>query len=224
METPTVATISNATSAASTGASLGQDDFLRMLIAQLENQDPLNPQEATEFSSQLAQFSSLEQEIAMRTSLDRISATLSNGDKGTAIELIGREVIAQTPQFELKGEPTTLRFDLAGATDTTILEIRDSGGTVVHTSNLGANPSGVGEFRWDGLGSTGIPLPNGVYSFEVLGSSDLMPVSATALTQGRITGADVSGGDPALRIGEIVIPLSGVREVRDSSASSGGLF
>lgn len=221
METSKVTDISPTAATAPSAASLGQQDFLRMLIAQLENQDPLNPQEATEFSSQLAQFSSLEQEIAMRSSLEQISTALTSGDKSTAIDLIGRDVIAETPFFELKGGETTLRYELAGSSDTSVVEIRDQRGALVHSADLGPRSAGVSDFRWDGTGRSGAPLPNGVYSFEVLSSADLLPVSSTALMGGRITGADVSGGSPVLRIGEVVIPLSSIREVGESMKDDG---
>lgn len=221
METSQVTDISPTAATAPSAASLGQEDFLRMLIAQLENQDPLNPQEATEFSSQLAQFSSLEQEIAMRSSLDQISAALTGGDKSTAIDLIGRDVIAETPYFERKGGETTLRYELARATDSSVIEIRDGLGALVQSADLGPRSAGISEFRWDGTNRSGIPVPDGVYTFEVVSASDLVPVPSTSLMSGRITGANVSGGSPVLRIGEVVIPLSSIREVGDAATEDG---
>jgi len=212
---------STADRAEPTAASLGQQDFLRMLIAQLENQDPLNPQEATEFSAQLAQFSSLEQEIAMRTSLEQISTAIAGGDKSTAINLIGRDVLAESAQFELNGGGATLHYDLAGPSDTTVLEIRDARGALVHSSDLGPGSGGPAEFQWDGAGLSGIPLPSGVYNFEVLAVADLVPVSTTTLIEGRVSGADVSSGIPTLRVGDVVIPLANILEVRGTSDRTG---
>lgn len=225
METTKVSEIvSPAAAPAPNAASLGQEDFLRMLIAQLENQDPLNPQEATEFSSQLAQFSSLEQEIAMRSALDQISAALTGGEKSTAIDLIGRDVVAETSQFELAGDHARLQYELAGASESTILEIRDARGALVYSEDLGARASGMGQFVWDGRDRSGIPLRDGVYQFEVLATSELLPVAARTLVQGRVSSADVSGSNPFVRMGELVVPLSNVLEVRDAATTTGGVL
>ena len=214
---------STGTTAASTAneATLGREDFLRMLIAQLENQDPLNPQEATEFSSQLAQFSSLEQEIAMRGALDQISAALTNGDKGTAIDLIGRDVVAETSHFERSGGETTLQYELSTASDATVLEIRDRLGALVYSEDLGPRTAGAGRFTWDGTGRSGAPVPNGIYSFEVLASADPAPVAVTPFGEGRVSGADLSSDRPVLRIGDLVVPLDRLREVRNADGVSG---
>lgn len=198
----------------SKGASLGREDFLKLLIAQLENQDPLNPQDSTEFTAQLAQFSSLEQEIAMRTSLEQITSLLDRGNVGTAIDLIGQNVLAESPHFRLTdGADANLHFDLATATDSTQIAIRDARGAVVARLDLGARNAGLGTVAWNGRNTAGVRLAPGVYSTEIDATLDLEGVGATSLISGVVSGADVSTSRPTLRLGEIVIPMSGVREV-----------
>ena len=222
MEIGTDLGLASATPTRDTGAaSLGQEDFLRMLIAQLENQDPLNPQESTEFTAQLATFSSLEQEIAMRETLEDISAALSRGDQGTAIDLIGSNVLAESPAFQLGSQGTTLRFDLPQASASTVLEIRDENGSVVRSIDVGGRPAGVSEIAWDGANRAGQQLPAGVYQLDVVATnSDLAGIPATPLVVDRVTGADLSSRDPFLYLGDLVVPMDGVREVRSASGTS----
>ncbi len=200
-------------------AGLGQQDFLRMLIAQLENQDPLNPQESTEFTAQLAQFSSLEQEIAMRDSLDSIRAALGRADSVTAIGMIGQEVLAEGDQFELGSDGATLKFELAGASDSTQLKVVDADGNTVASIEAGPLSPGLHGFVWDGTGSNQQPLPPGVYQLTVAASHEERPIGATPLVAGRVSGADVSGQTPMLILGDMIVPLSSVREVFASQSS-----
>lgn len=205
----------SSTADAASAASLGREDFLKMLIAQLENQDPLNPQESTEFTAQLAQFSSLEQEIAMRASLENISSALSKGNSGTAIDLIGQDVLAESAQFELDALGTTLQFDLLTGTDATQIAIRDRNGNVVARMDAGALPAGLNSLYWNGQGAGGQALPPGVYSLEIDAQSNFLPVTATPLVSARVSGADVSTDSPTLRLGALVVPLDSIREVRE---------
>ena len=201
------------TSLGAAEASLGQEDFLRMLIAQLENQDPLNPQESTEFTAQLAQFSSLEQEIAMRDSLDSIRAALGRTDSVTAIGMIGQEVLAEGDQFQLGGDGALLQFELAGNSDATQLSVVNASGHTVASLEGGPLSQGLHGYAWNGTGNDGRALPPGVYGLFVTASYEDAPIDATPLVTGRVSGADVSGQTPMLQLGDVVLPLSAVREV-----------
>ena len=91
----------NAVTQAQSGEDLGRDEFLRMLITQLENQDPLNPQDATEFTAQLAQFSSLDQLFSMRSAIEDLSAVQGSTNALSVASLIGRRVSAETSLLEV---------------------------------------------------------------------------------------------------------------------------
>ena len=150
------------------GASLGKNDFLKLLVAQLEHQDPLAPQEGQEFAAQLAQFSSLEQLTNINDNLEASQAfdlALSNS---SMVNLIGKTVDAPGNKFELgKGETETLGFSLGEDASEVSIDIFNSAGTNVASVSLGAQNSGQKEFIWPGTDSSGAPLPAGTYSFGV---------------------------------------------------------
>jgi len=165
--TPTPATNSESTSLTS-GASLGKNDFLKLLVAQLEHQDPLAPQEGQEFAAQLAQFSSLEQLTNINDNLEASQAfdlALSNS---SMVNLIGKTVDAPGNSFELgEGETETLSFSLEEeATDVTV-NIFNSAGASVASLNIGAASEGIKEFVWNGKDATGAQVPAGSYTFGI---------------------------------------------------------
>ncbi len=193
---------------------MGQEDFLRMLIAQLENQDPLNPQDATEFSAQLAQFSSLEQLIGMRTAIEDLAAAQGSSEVLAAAGLIGRQVLAETTDFEIPpdGEGPTLYLEVPDGANVLGIELVDRNGRVVsRTDSLGALEPGLQEIGWQEFTP---PVPPGTYSVRVQQAVGQAPL-ATPLVEARVTGTSVSGTTPVLLLGEAIVPLAGVREVRE---------
>ena len=210
-----VTATTSATTAATTETNqLGREDFLRMLIAQLENQDPLDPQDAAEFSAQLAQFSSLEQLIGMRTAVEDLASAQSSSQALAAAGLIGRQVLAETTQFEVPvdGEHPTLYLEVPEGVQVNSIDVVDRNGRVVtRTNSLGALGPGLQEIPWEEFSS---PVPPGTYSVrvqQITGEAG----QATPLFEARVTGASVSGATPVLLLGEAIVPLSGVREVRE---------
>jgi len=165
--TPTPETKTEGT-ALNAGASMGKNEFLKLLVAQLEHQDPLAPQEGQEFAAQLAQFSSLEQLTNINGTLEANQAydlALSNS---SMVNLIGKTVDAPGNSFELgEGETETLSFSLEEeATDVTV-NVFDATGANVASVSIGASSPGIKEFVWNGKDSTGAQLPAGTYSFGI---------------------------------------------------------
>ena len=165
--TPTPTTKAEGTSLTA-GASLGKNDFLKLLVAQLEHQDPLAPQEGQEFAAQLAQFSSLEQLTNINDNLQTSQAydlALSNS---SMVNLIGKSVDAPGNSFELgEGETETLSFSLAEEASDVAVNVYDSTGALVSTSNIGATSAGIKEFVWSGKDGSGGQLPEGTYTFSI---------------------------------------------------------
>ncbi len=146
-------------------AELGRTDFLTMLVAQLEHQDPLNPQDASEFSAQLAQFSSLEQLISMKVNLDKLveAQTDEDGDRDAigedlvATNLLDKEVSVFDDRLIVPaaGEAETVSFYLNGAANNVEFDVRDESGTylytipVPHESGPGTSwQAGMNTFEW----------------------------------------------------------------------------
>jgi flagellar basal-body rod modification protein FlgD len=211
------------------GKDLGRDEFLRMLIAQLENQDPLNPQEATEFTAQLATFTSLEQLLAMRQSIDKlVEAQTASGGAGAddtlrALGLIGHTVVAEGSQLEIgaSGQAVPpLAFELDGHATAASIEVRTASGALVRQIELGRTNQGRHELGWDGRDLEGRELPPGTYRFDVTASYGSAAVTARPLMTGRVTGAPLQGSSPSVFVGNLLVPLADVVEVRQSEASS----
>ena len=158
--------------AATGNSSLGKDDFMKILVAQLEAQDPLAPMEGQEFASQLAQFSSLEQLTNVNSNLEAshaIDLALSNS---AALALIGKNVDAPGNAIDLKsGEVKTLSFSIDDDATKVDIDIFNSTGTKVSTVNLGSKAEGLHEFVWNGTDPSGVLLPSGNYTFNITASN-----------------------------------------------------
>jgi flagellar basal-body rod modification protein FlgD len=200
-------------------STLGRDEFLQMLIAQLENQDPLNPQDATQFTAQLAQFSSLEQLISIEGRLESLAETEGVSQRLGAAGLIGRHVVAEGTQLSTAADGVPLvepLLFLAGNSSATTVRVYDASGRLVRALELGALAQGEHAVAWDGLDASGSPLPAGVYEFSVSAFAGDQPVEVTSLVQGRVTGAVPTAGEPLLMVGNVAVPLSRVTEVGES--------
>jgi flagellar basal-body rod modification protein FlgD len=170
--------------AATGDSTLGKDDFMKILVAQLQAQDPMAPMEGQEFASQLAQFSSLEQLTNVNSNLEASQAfdiALSNS---AALSLIGKNVDAPGNTIDLKsGEVETLSFSLDGEAAEVGIDIFDSTGAKVSTVNLDAQKSGLSEYVWSGTDSSGALLPSGNYTFNITASNsagNFVPVKTFA--------------------------------------------
>lgn len=167
---PPITTGTGTTTTAQSKQVVGKDDFLKLLVAQLEHQDPLKPQDDTAFVAQLAQFAQLEQS-QQQTSLLQGLGTMLSGQSGTqATGLLGQTVTAQLGAISLRQDqaPGPLNFVLDKDAQSVKLIIRDSGGAAVRTLEAGALKSGTQQLVWDGKGDVGQVMPEGSYRYEVV--------------------------------------------------------
>ena len=159
--TATQSTQDNAT----TSLSADIDTFLKLLTAQVQNQDPLEPMDSTQFVDQLATFSSLEQQIETNTLLEDMAETLTSIYTDASSEWIGRTVSAPSAVVEFDGTPVDLRINVPAAADSAALVVRSGDGTPVGRRTLDASES---VHRWDGtLDGRSTPLSPGSYFVEV---------------------------------------------------------
>jgi len=163
-----VSSIDNYTRSATSGSNtLGEDDFLTLLVAQLENQDPLEPQDNTEFIAQLAQFSSLEQQTTTNDKLDELIAAQSGSEQMSAFSLLGQKVSTVSDSFYLQGDSLELGFTLDQAASEGSLSILNSAGDVVAGFTFDNLEAGDNFVSWDGTDSTGNRLPNDLYRMQI---------------------------------------------------------
>lgn len=151
--------------------ALGRDEFLKLLIAQLENQDPTAPQENGEFVAQLAQFSQLEESQKMSQSFSQFSSAFQSTQHLQATSLVGRPVHVQSSETMLgtTGAISVLAdFDIAAQEAT--LSVYNDSGAVVDQFSLGQQSEGRKEFIWTGVDGNEKRFPQGNYRFEVSAS------------------------------------------------------
>lgn len=197
---PTVLTSSSATSGNSS-ADL-QNQFLNMLVAQLKNQDPTNPMDNSQLTTQLAQINTLSGIEKLNTTLGSISGQISTSQSLQTTTLIGHGVMVNGSQV-LVGSGTTTPFgvELATASTATSVTIKDSSGTAVRTIDLGKLSSGVHTFSWDGKLDDGTTAPDGKYSVSLAASSGSTQLVAQPLNYAYVNGVSTTDGTTKLDLG-----------------------
>lgn len=172
-----------------------QDRFLTLLVTQLQNQDPLNPMDNAQVTSQIAQLSTVNGIQQLNNTLLALSGQMDMSQSLQAASLIGREVLLPGEKVSLGSDPadpthktaTPFGIDLIRGSARTVVSILDAGGALVRKLDLGAMDAGVYPLTWNGQDESGVPAPDGAYSVQVAAyDADGQPVSAQALTSGRV--------------------------------------
>ncbi|WP_164870991.1 flagellar hook assembly protein FlgD [Mesobaculum littorinae] len=144
------------------------ESFLKLLTAQVANQDPLAPMDSTTFVTQLAQLSQVEQSVQTNSNLEDIAARLGNVSAMADMQLIGREVTLPTQMVELRDGAGRYQYELARAADEVDAVIRSADGTEIR--RITGLPT-EGETRldmvWDGLDNAGLPVPDDTFTVEI---------------------------------------------------------
>lgn len=182
--------------------SLNKEDFLNLLVTQLKNQDPLNPLEGTDFTAQLAQFSSLEQLFDINENLSRMAAQRASLANIEALSLVGAKVMAPGDSLVLGEEGGALgRYSTKEAANVK-LTILDSTGKIVRTIQPGLVAAGEYDLNWDGLDDSGERCPAGDYRF-VAEATNLSgkKVAVNTFHLSVVTGVKFKGNEPYLVIG-----------------------
>ncbi|MFN2268547.1 MAG: flagellar hook assembly protein FlgD [Desulfonatronovibrio sp.] len=180
---------------------LGKEEFLKLLITQLENQDPLNPMDDKEFVAQLAQFSSLEQLTNISQGVDTIKNN-NTQDLAGAVGFIGKEIKAAGDQISKEGdEVSTLYYSMDEPTTGMFFNIFDTNGNMVRTVEMQGRQPGEYEFNWDGKDYTGAQVPDGNYSVSMSAEgSNGEPVMINTEVAGRVSGVQNNNGESYLRL------------------------
>ncbi len=186
---------SSLSSITNSASSLGKEDFLTLLVAQLENQDPLDPQDNTEFVAQMAQFSALEQQITTNENLEDLISSNTSIQQLSAFNLLGQTVVAEQDTFVLGSEAVELGFDLDQAADLVNLAILDADDNVVASLDIEDASSGSTFISWDGTSTSGSSVPQGEYSVIATAVyGDDTSETLTVLQKAVVSGIDTSNG------------------------------
>ena len=203
----------------SMGQELGRDDFLSMLLVQLRYQDPLNVMSQSEFTSQLAQFSSLEQLQQINgniTSSLNANALLTNSlNNSLATTLIDRTVKAHGNSLYLEdGQSATCAFDLSEAADKVTISIYDEDGDLVATIDEQDLGQGQHVVAWDGKDDGGRRLSSGEYTFKVEAfDGNQESVDVDVYIMGRVEAVKYQAGSAVLVVDGLEVELSDVFEI-----------
>ena len=203
-----------ALAASKAGGDQGQDRFLKILVTQLKNQDPLNPMDNAQITSQMAQISTVSGIEKLNATLQTMAAAFSTGQSLQATSLIGRQVFVPGDQLRLHEGAADGGVELAQAADKVVVTIRDASGQVLHRADLGAQTEGVITFQWDGVTDSGAAAVNGVYNVLIEATQGGNKVEALGLQRGLVGGVTQDKGGVTLNIAGIgKVTLSDVRQV-----------
>ncbi len=196
------------------------DTFLALLTTQLKNQDPLDPMESSEFTSQLVQFSGVEQSINTNRKLEQLVQLQVSNQLNSAVSFIGKTVEVVSDLLLLKDGAAKISYGLDRNAAQTVISIVDQNGRVVRTVQ-GETSAGRHEFGWDGRDSNGVQRTDDVYSFSVIATDgDDQTIDTIAASFGIVTGVEIVENAPRLNIGELGVPFDAVFAVRANEPSS----
>jgi flagellar basal-body rod modification protein FlgD len=176
----------NTAKAAKSDTEATQDRFLSLLMAQLKHQDPLNPLDNAQVTSQLAQLSTVQGIEDMNKSMQALAASLGTNQVTQAANLIGHGVLVPGDSISPAEFENVLGFELSRPADKVTARILDSSGRVVRNFDLGARKDGANMLVWDGLTDAGEPAAAGKYQFEIDAVQGGKPLSATTLSLGMV--------------------------------------
>lgn len=211
----TTSTTTSAAAAMKQELGMNKDDFLKLFIAQLQNQDPLSPQDPTEMLGQLAQLTQVEQAYNTTTALNNLLSAQNNNLALNSVGLIGKDIVALGSQLNFDGtNAVSLSYQMPSATTTATLTIKDATGATVRTIDLGEQTAGKTAYVWDGTDGQGNQLPSGAYSFSISGTDAAGTTqTATTFTTGRADGVTFASGVAYITIGSVLVPFSDVMRV-----------
>lgn len=211
------------TGAANTAASqnsnvpskeLGKDEFMKLLVAQLSNQNPLEPQDGADFVAQLATFSNLEQLTSINTGLDSLALSQAGLIQGQTVDLVGRTVVVEGDRIDVEaGRPTTINYSLSARARSVSVKVYDESGALVREMP-GPNETGMSSVAFDGLDSGDDPLPPGTYRIEVEATPEgSEAIDVQTFSTLRVDGVTYESGLPKLMANERRIDPSDVFRV-----------
>ncbi len=189
------------------------DTFLSLLTTQLKNQNPLDPLDTNQFTSQMVQFTSVEQQLQTNEFLEALVLSNLSQNYTDAVGFVGKEITASGSTTQLANGSATWNYTIGQASSDVTVTVTDRNGNVVHTANTSVG-SGEGQFTWDGFDSTGARMPDGTYTITIDARTDsgaYIPM-ATQM-RGVVSAVDLSGNEPVLIVNGNRINLSAIQSV-----------
>lgn len=213
-ETSTFTLGSSATDTTKKAAEDPGERFLKLLITSMKNQDPLNPMDNAQVTSQMAQISTVNGIEKLNTTLQNMAASFSAGQSLQATNMIGHGVLASGSTLRLDNGKALGGVELPQSVDQLTVTIRDAAGAVLHSMDLGPKQAGIIPITWDGATNNGGTAPNGTYSFSVSALQGGKQIDAAALSFGQVNSVTPGKGGVVLDVGGLgVVGLADVKKI-----------
>lgn len=195
---------------------LGQDAFLQLLVTQMNNQNPLNPQDNSEFVAQLAQFSSVEGITKLNGQMETMSSSFQSSTALQASALVGRQVLVPGEKLNVvSGNAVKGIIDVGSSTSQLTLSVFNESGVMVDQDIMGSAGEGTKAFTWDGKDSSGNPVQTGKYTFKATALVDGKAVAQTVNLPANVNSVTLAkGGAMTLNVeGVGAMSLDSVKEI-----------
>lgn len=195
--------------------ALGRDAFLTMLVAQLQNQDPLNPTDGTEFSTQLAEFSQLEQLMNLNDSIESLDQTLTQSSEDDLLGYVGMQVTGNADTMHVdEGSVSGGFYNLSQPAEVSVI-ITDANGATIKTLSPGQQEAGSHIISWDGTDASGTAVADGTYYYTVMANSGAGFEQISATVSGTVDGITYNNGNAYLVVQGIVLDPESLTSVTD---------
>ena len=208
---------STANSASSLG-TLGGTDFITLMLAQLQNQDPTSPVDSNTFLTQLAQLSEVQGITSLNSNFSTLSNSLTSNQAMQASSLLGHQVLVSSSTATLAaGATVTGAVNVPQTTSQVTLSITDSNGNVVNQINLGAQSAGLANFSWNGTMGNGSQAPAGTYTLTAQYAGQVSGgTAATTLVNGTVDSVSMGAGSAGMTLnvaGVGSVPFSSLQQI-----------
>jgi len=197
-------------------SQLGKDEFMKLLIVKLQNQDPLNPTDDESFIADLAQFSSLEQMENMNGGISDLSLLQSNATNTSMVNYIGKTAILAGDTINLESGVSTINYELPNNAATVDISIYSENGQLIKTIQQSSIQAGDNTLMWNGQNEQGLDMPEGRYKIKITATDDNgNSIPVIPRMTGKITGITYENGYPELVIGGAIYGLGSIVSVSE---------
>jgi flagellar basal-body rod modification protein FlgD len=181
-------------------STLGQEDFLKLLMTQLQNQDPMEPMDNGEFMGQMAQFSTVQGVTEMGESIDGLVSIYQGQQMSANASMIGKKALVNGNWAQLEGGKLAGAIDLTTAANDLRVDVKSESGELMASIGLGSKMAGTQEFSWDGIKQDGTTAPEGNYYLSASAVRDGQSTVPAMQVYGTVNSVQMKGGEVTLNV------------------------
>ncbi|ESQ81364.1 flagellar hook assembly protein FlgD [Asticcacaulis sp. YBE204] len=210
----TTTTTTDTSAATASSLATTYETFLGLLTAQIKNQDPLSPMDSTEWTNQLVQYSSVEQQLKSNEYLKSLVG-LSSGSIANSVNMIGKTAIADIDTQSFTDQALTWHYELAATASSVQAEVLDADGNTIWKGDASSMTKGDNTFTWDGTDSSGKTVAEGNYTLKITATNSSGTTIANAISvQAPVTSTELIDGEIVLKMAQSLIALSSISGVK----------